>query len=77
MTHQELFFTIETEAFSPCEIQLENILKVQLDAYFLLKTICAGYSADGKMIGITEPRRVAATAMAARVAQELSKLPLD
>ncbi|EFO25661.2 DEAD/DEAH box helicase [Loa loa] len=32
----------------------------------------AGYTRDGKMIGITEPRRVAAMAMAARVAQEMN-----
>ena len=33
----------------------------------------AGYAAyGGKMIGVTEPRRVAATAMAARVAKELN-----
>ena len=32
----------------------------------------AGYALDGKMIGITEPRRVAAISMAARVAEELS-----
>ena len=31
----------------------------------------AGYASDGKMIGVTEPRRVAATAMANRVAMEL------
>ena len=31
----------------------------------------AGYAADGKLIGITEPRRVAATAMSERVAKEL------
>jgi len=31
----------------------------------------AGYASDGKIIGITEPRRVAATAMAKRVAEEL------
>jgi ATP-dependent RNA helicase DHX37/DHR1 len=33
----------------------------------------AGYATEGKMIGITEPRRVAATAMSARVAFELGK----
>lgn len=32
----------------------------------------AGYTLDGKMIGITEPRRVAAISMANRVAQELN-----
>ncbi|CAF3153468.1 unnamed protein product [Rotaria socialis] len=32
----------------------------------------AGYTLDGKMIGITEPRRVAAISMAIRVAQELN-----
>ncbi|CAF2078328.1 unnamed protein product [Rotaria magnacalcarata] len=32
----------------------------------------AGYTLDGKMIGITEPRRVAAISMATRVAQELN-----
>jgi len=31
----------------------------------------AGYASDGKIIGVTEPRRVAATAMASRVALEL------
>ena len=31
----------------------------------------AGYATEGKMIGITEPRRVAATAMSTRVAFEL------
>jgi len=31
----------------------------------------AGYASAGRMIGITEPRRVAATAMSARVAREL------
>jgi HrpA-like RNA helicase len=33
----------------------------------------AGYATEGKMIGITEPRRVAATAMSTRVAFELGK----
>ena len=33
----------------------------------------AGYAADGKIIGITEPRRVAATAMSERVAKELGE----
>ncbi|CAG9533777.1 unnamed protein product [Cercopithifilaria johnstoni] len=32
----------------------------------------AGYARDGKLIGITEPRRVAAISMAARVAQEMN-----
>lgn len=32
----------------------------------------AGYTLDGKIIGITEPRRVAAISMAARVAEELN-----
>ncbi|CAF3861619.1 unnamed protein product [Rotaria sordida] len=32
----------------------------------------AGYTLDGKMIGITEPRRVAAISMASRVAYELN-----
>ncbi|CAF4503188.1 unnamed protein product, partial [Rotaria sp. Silwood2] len=32
----------------------------------------AGYTLDGKMIGITEPRRVAAISMASRVAHELN-----
>jgi ATP-dependent RNA helicase DHX37/DHR1 len=32
----------------------------------------AGYTLDGKLIGITEPRRVAAISMAARVAEELN-----
>ena len=32
----------------------------------------AGYTVDGKMIGITEPRRVAAISMASRVARELN-----
>ncbi len=32
----------------------------------------AGYTIDGKMIGITEPRRVAAISMASRVAHELN-----
>lgn len=32
----------------------------------------AGYTVDGKMIGITEPRRVAAISMASRVAHELN-----
>uniref|UniRef100_A0A8R1Y2T5 RNA helicase n=1 Tax=Onchocerca volvulus TaxID=6282 RepID=A0A8R1Y2T5_ONCVO len=32
----------------------------------------AGYSRHGKLIGITEPRRVAAISMAARVAQEMN-----
>eukprot|EP00090_Calanus_glacialis_P000206 TRINITY_DN10139_c0_g1_i2.p1 TRINITY_DN10139_c0_g1~~TRINITY_DN10139_c0_g1_i2.p1 ORF type:complete len:1165 (-),score=488.14 TRINITY_DN10139_c0_g1_i2:35-3529(-) len=31
----------------------------------------AGYASDGKIIGVTEPRRIAATAMANRVAMEL------
>ena len=31
----------------------------------------AGYGSDDKIIGITEPRRVAATAMSIRVAKEL------
>lgn len=31
----------------------------------------AGYARDGKLIGITEPRRVAAISMAARVAEEM------
>ncbi|XP_045588877.2 probable ATP-dependent RNA helicase kurz [Procambarus clarkii] len=32
----------------------------------------AGYTSDGKMIGITEPRRVAAISMSRRVAQEMN-----
>ncbi|CAF4424931.1 unnamed protein product, partial [Adineta steineri] len=32
----------------------------------------AGYTVDGKMIGVTEPRRVAAISMASRVAHELN-----
>ena len=32
----------------------------------------AGYASQGRMIGVTEPRRVAATAMANRVAHELN-----
>ena len=32
----------------------------------------AGYTLGGKMIGITEPRRVAAISMASRVAHELN-----
>ncbi|VBB30933.1 unnamed protein product [Acanthocheilonema viteae] len=32
----------------------------------------AGYAHDGKLIGITEPRRMAAISMAARVAQEMN-----
>lgn len=32
----------------------------------------AGYSNDGKIIGITEPRRIAAIAMSSRVAKEMS-----
>jgi len=32
----------------------------------------AGYTLDGKIIGITEPRRVAAISMASRVAHELN-----
>lgn len=30
----------------------------------------AGWAADGKIVGITEPRRVAATSLASRVADE-------
>lgn len=32
----------------------------------------AGYTRNGKLIGITEPRRVAAMSMAARVAREMN-----
>lgn len=32
----------------------------------------AGYASDGKMIGVTEPRRVAASSMSWRVAEELN-----
>jgi ATP-dependent RNA helicase DDX35 len=30
----------------------------------------AGWTQDGKMVGVTEPRRVAATTLATRVAEE-------
>ena len=33
----------------------------------------AGYASDGQMIGITEPRRVAAVSMAERVGEELNQ----
>ena len=32
----------------------------------------AGYASDGRIIGVTEPRRVAATSMANRVAEEMN-----
>lgn len=34
----------------------------------------AGWSSDGKVIGVTESRRVAATTLAARVAEEKGSL---
>jgi len=34
----------------------------------------AGWSKNGKMIGITQPRRVAATTLASRVADEMGAL---
>ncbi len=56
-------------------ILLTSIGKLQVKlgthASFDRKLIFAGYAADGKLIGITEPRRVAATAMSTRVALEL------
>lgn len=38
--------------------------------YFLQYLVEAGWTADGKMVGITEPRRVGATSLAERVADE-------
>ena len=34
----------------------------------------AGWTSDGKIVGITEPRRVAATSLASRVADERSSI---
>lgn len=48
--------------FSMCETELPQYLHE------------AGWAADGKVIGCTQPRRVAATSVAARVADEMGSV---
>lgn len=43
-----------------------------INAHLLLNLFYQGYTRDGKKIGCTQPRRVAAMSVAARVAQEMS-----
>lgn len=49
------------------EMKIKNVVTELLQ--YLIE---AGWAIDGKMVGITEPRRVAATSLASRVADERS-----
>lgn len=52
------------------ETHTHKIIIYKLYLLFLQYLLEAGWCADGKKIGITEPRRVAATSLANRVADE-------
>lgn len=58
-----------TESDEPFIFHHANPHLIQQVPQFLFE---AGYATNGRMIGVTEPRRVAATSMANRVAEEMN-----